>query len=512
MSKNFDVSIIGSGFGGLVAGAILSKNGMKVAIVEQHDKVGGFATHFKRKGFSFEVAVHFLDGQYKKNFRSNVFDYLDIENQVEFVNVPNFFGAHLESGMVEVPANALHARESLCRKFPNDSVGINIFFDSMEKVSDQFADFVRREPAISFKDPFFGILYPDFHDLAQQSIAGYVYSLVKDTDLRWILLANLGFYYHDLNFSAAAYLVNQACYFHGGARYVKGGVQNMSNFLAGKIKEAGGEIYLNHQVEEILIENNSAVGITYRRTRGPDKDILEIKSKYVIANGAVPHIYKDLLKGKFAADPLIYPAEAPVSTSATTLYLGLNKPFHQLTPGSFFNFYRSQKSFDLFGSKNLGRDFSLIDYSVADESFFHSKKFTADIVYLDNENHWGDAFARGLYKEHKQKMIDQCLAWIKKLNPEFERTIEVVELGTPRAVEKFTRNTEGAIYGFNGSLIPFDIYCERLRLNFEPKDENISNLYFASAWSSCHSITGVTIAGYQAARSILVKEGITLKV
>ena len=109
-------------------------------------------------------------------------------------------------------------------------------------------------------------------------------------------------------------------------------------------------------------------------------------------------------------------------------------------------------------------------------------------------------------------MIDQCLAWIKKLNPEFERTIEVVELGTPRAVEKFTRNTEGAIYGFNGSLIPFDIYCERLRLNFEPKDENISNLYFASAWSSCHSITGVTIAGYQAARSILVKEGITLKV
>ena len=41
MNNKYDVIIIGAGIGGLIAGCNLSKNGMKVLIVEKNDRVGG---------------------------------------------------------------------------------------------------------------------------------------------------------------------------------------------------------------------------------------------------------------------------------------------------------------------------------------------------------------------------------------------------------------------------------------------------------------------------------------
>ncbi len=53
----YDVIIIGAGIGGLTCGCYLAKAGMKVLIVEQHSKVGGCCTSFKRKGFTFDATI-----------------------------------------------------------------------------------------------------------------------------------------------------------------------------------------------------------------------------------------------------------------------------------------------------------------------------------------------------------------------------------------------------------------------------------------------------------------------
>ena len=58
----YDVIVIGSGLAGLAAGAKLAKEGKRVLIIEQHHLVGGCATQFKRKGYTFEVSVHELNG------------------------------------------------------------------------------------------------------------------------------------------------------------------------------------------------------------------------------------------------------------------------------------------------------------------------------------------------------------------------------------------------------------------------------------------------------------------
>ena len=69
----YDVIIIGAGISGLVCGCYLAKAGLKVLIVEQHDKPGGYCTSFKRHGFIFDAAAHSF-GSYREggNFKKIV--------------------------------------------------------------------------------------------------------------------------------------------------------------------------------------------------------------------------------------------------------------------------------------------------------------------------------------------------------------------------------------------------------------------------------------------------------
>lgn len=55
MPPNLDVIVIGSGIGGLTAGATLAKAGKRVLVLEQHDQAGGCCHTFIEKGFEFDV-------------------------------------------------------------------------------------------------------------------------------------------------------------------------------------------------------------------------------------------------------------------------------------------------------------------------------------------------------------------------------------------------------------------------------------------------------------------------
>ena len=50
-----NITIIGSGFSGLSAAAILAQKGYDVNVVEKHNQIGGRARQFSAKGFNFDM-------------------------------------------------------------------------------------------------------------------------------------------------------------------------------------------------------------------------------------------------------------------------------------------------------------------------------------------------------------------------------------------------------------------------------------------------------------------------
>jgi len=58
----YDAIVIGAGGGGLAAAAKLALGGMKVLVIEQHSKVGGYMGNFERDDYTFEISLHAMDG------------------------------------------------------------------------------------------------------------------------------------------------------------------------------------------------------------------------------------------------------------------------------------------------------------------------------------------------------------------------------------------------------------------------------------------------------------------
>src|SRR5215475_15220123 len=52
------IAIIGGGFGGLAAAWELSRNGVRVTVLEQDDDVGGLAGSFRVNGYPLEKFYH----------------------------------------------------------------------------------------------------------------------------------------------------------------------------------------------------------------------------------------------------------------------------------------------------------------------------------------------------------------------------------------------------------------------------------------------------------------------
>ncbi len=59
---NWDVIVIGSGMGGMAAGAALRRVGDRVVLLEQHQTLGGLTHSFSRDGFTGDVGIHYLSG------------------------------------------------------------------------------------------------------------------------------------------------------------------------------------------------------------------------------------------------------------------------------------------------------------------------------------------------------------------------------------------------------------------------------------------------------------------
>ena len=522
--NKYDAIVVGGGLGGLTAGARLAKNGKKVLLLEQHYIPGGCATTFKRKEFIAEVGLHEMDGLDQYDGKKHVFDELEVRQNVEFVQVPEFYRIQTPAIDFVMPDDVEGATTALMERFPSETKGIKKFFDLMTGLRKEVSRLPRNKWLNIILLPLFPVLFPRIVTLTgpwfylsaltnplfwvlrfkhvfniHRNVGDYFDSTFHDEELKMILLANLSYYHDDpYTMSLFYFLMAQGGYLQGGGHFVKGGSQKLSDHLSNIITNNEGEVLLDSKVTNILLKDGKAIGIAYKSTFGKE-EAKTLYAEHIVVNAAVPVVAK-MLPSPYREELLEKIRPIPYSCSLTTIYLGfdidlktINSHYSSMFASDGFDIKNFSESFKVDYDK---RTFIFVDYSQVDSKLAKAGQSFGTICFVDYIQDW-DTLSPEEYKAKKQTTIEIFKKRLEEKIPSSTKHIIYEELSTPITVQRYTMNPAGSVYGFaqtpqQTSLLRFKGFG------------SVSNLYFASAWAfPGGGMTGAIIGGDLAAESIL---------
>lgn len=503
MPEKYDVVITGAGIGGLFAAAKLVKHNKKVLLIEQHFIAGGYATSFKRKGFTFEAGIHALDDIGPGSNNARIFDEFNLLEKSKLIRLPELYTVVRDDLNLTIPDNFQEAEKILTNQFPKEKKSIHKFIKIVDKIHDEVLKIPSNKWKMLSQIPLMPFKFPQVLRHFFDTLESFLNRSFKNEDLKLLLAANTGYYHtNPAEYSALHYGGAQGSYLSGGAYFLKGGSERLVEQLTNYIKENGGEFRFNSEVIEFTSDNGKAInGVKYKTKNG---DIIEVNADAFVGNNAIPSIIK-MLPNKFSQKLNNKFGKYSISHSLFVVYVGMKKPLKELGNKSYaiFSLPSELKSLKDMGHYNNTDDFSKKILSVVDYSLVKNELSSDDehehvcaIAVIDDIEKW-ENLSREDYIKMKDEKSQILLNRMDKVIPGFTENLDFYESATPITFKRYTLNPTGCIYG----------YAQKLGQIGPKRPENFSgikNLYFASAWSKPGGgMTPAAKCGYNAAVEIL---------
>ncbi len=498
---HFNTIIIGGGLGGLTAGATLSKLGRKVLLLEQHYIPGGCATTFKRKDFVMEVGLHEMDGLFDKDTKVQVFDFLEVNKSVKFIQVPELF--HLISNRPEFtfPHGTESAQKLLVDKFPQEEKGIKAFFNLISGVLNETSKMPQEKWKTILIFPFMPLLFPNIVKSSRTSIGHWLDKNIQNDELKLILTANLLYYGDDpYSLSLMYFSVAQASYIGGGGHFIKGGSQKLSDYLSKFIQNHGGQVMLGANVEKIMVENGKAIGIQFRDSFNKESSPKKIYADSIIANAAIPNVVR-MLPTKYSCLLEEKTKNMEEACSLLSIYMCFDVELKQVGVKHYSTLIQDESVKTLKDLKKnykgewSDKSFAFVDYSQVDSGLAPLGKSIGVICAADYLSEW-EELNDYEYKAKKEQVAQIFFKKLEKQFPEILKHLIYYEVGTSKTIQKYTLNPKGTPYGY--AQTPAQSGLKRI-----PLKSPIKNLFFASAWSfPGGGFTGAILSGFLSATSM----------
>ena len=468
------VTIIGAGLGGLTAGALLSKEGYRVTLLEQHNIVGGCATTFKRGDFTCEVGLHEMESVYTNPLVVEIFNRLDVYNNVEFVKPNEFFSITTKHSTFIMPEGLQNAKNALTAKFPNEKNGLEKYFSLITHIAKNLE---RLQSASWWHYALFPALFWRILYYKSKSVNDVLDKLFKNEELKLILNANVQ-YYNDIpdTLSFMLHAVAQHSYLNGGGWFIKGGSGRLSDYLGKVITDNGGEIITKATVT--ACEKNS---VTYTRK----KESFKVESDIVVSNLSPQQTYNFY--------NIEYKESREVANSILTIYLGFSKNLKEVYgkraySNFLFNDIASVSDFTAQMKQDITqRSFVFVDYSQIDSNLAPADKSFGVICMTDYLEDWSK-LDKESYKAKKQKLIDTTLEKLESEYPGISAILEYAEVGTAKTVKRYIKTPNGTAYGFKPTPKQF------FRIP-KSKSDKVDNLYFVGQWITAGGFSPAITSG-----------------
>ncbi len=469
---DYDIIVIGSGVGGLTAASRLAVLGYKVGVFEQHFIAGGYATNFKRKGYNFDVSLHGTGGLENGGGLHRILSACNVINRITPLKNETAYSIYYKNELIEIPNNIKDYIEFLIKRFDTEKENINKLIKDLYRFKNGF------EKLILQKDShIINKLHPDVLLFINWSSKTTYEVLKKYTSNEELIQIFTGLWtYYGLppkELSSIYYFIPWISYHIHGKYYIKGGAQRLSDSFIEVIKENNGEIHLRSNVEKILYENDKVIGIRLENGK-------EFKSKWVISNASPIKTYEMLPKNTLKSKEIEKIKNDKIGCTLSQLYIGLDvNPKELNIPDDEVFFFAGNSHEDDYKmaleNKYEKCGFLLTNYNSMDESLNENTKGVLTMTYIDNYNYWSSD--RDTYRSQKKEVIDKMISRLEEYYKGISKHIVVAELGTPRTMERYTKNPKGAVYGYEQSVKQ----AGRYRIK---KETSISNLSLVGAWTN----------------------------
>ncbi|MES9858877.1 MAG: NAD(P)/FAD-dependent oxidoreductase [Sedimenticola sp.] len=521
MKADFDAIVIGSGLGGLTAGAIYAKRGKKVLVLERHDKFGGAATVYRRKNMPIEVGLHELDGFDDLDLKQELWKELGLDQQIQTVPVGSFYEvrrAGEDSGFV-IPDGVKEAIQALTTRFPQHKRGIERYFQTLCAIRASLSQFSRTDKSLAWwllNGPVFPLRFWPIIRFGWTTLGAFLDRLFgEDEQIKITIVSNYQYYTDDpyqlslLHFAAA-----QAAYHMGGGHYIHNGSQALSDALVEQIRCAGGKVEKRRNVTQVLMKEGQAIGVRHEKlpnvakNHKPEQDVQEHYASQIFANAA-PHCIAEMLPEPYQERFMKPYQEKRLSPSLWCLFISFNeKPAHHGV-ASYNTFVISDAYSTLRGvpaeTGILGDpegerlpSFTFVDYSQIDSGLNQEGRYFGVMCGLDQIENWS-ALDDDRYKKSKQRWEVRLIAALDTQFPGIAESVVFKEMGTARTIQRYLNTPAGAVYGFAPDAPKYVTGIPR-------SSTPVEGIYIASAFGGFGGgFTGAMLSGSHAATEALRK-------
>lgn len=419
----YDVVVIGSGLGGLTAANMLARNGYSVLLLEQHYKLGGMATWFKRPGgHIFDVSLHgFPYGMVKscrRYWNSEIADSIVQLKHIRFDN-PMF--------SLTTTFNRVDFTKLLIEQFQVDEAAVNGFFDTARKMDFQDdQDMTTRE--------LFDRFFPGREDVIRLLMEPITYangSTLEDP--------------------AISYGIVFSNFMSKGVFTFQGGTDRLIRLMEQEMRDNGVDIRIRCDVNRVHCEGG--------QVRSVEVNGRTIKTKAVVSNANLKQTIFHLVGEEYFDPAFVDEARAVrLNNSSTQVYMALNPDdtLDETTGDLLFS-----STAPLFRTESLlSRDITSRTYSFYYPRTRPQGRPRCLIVSSTNANYhdWAD-LPEEEYQASKQDLVETTLDALDKYVPNVRERIVHAEASTPRTFKHYTQHVAGASFGtkFEGLRVSFDM-------------------------------------------------------